>query len=272
MCVVVLPPMFKGFRYLRTLDLQNVNLTDDALESLISNSPLLERLILEFFNCSSLRINAPNLHYFSFYGILGDVIFKDTSLLSTVCINLDAVIKDHKNGQLIDFISSLPRIKRLTMDTDFLEYLAKDIVPGNLPVESVCMKLKFLSMEINFRSPKEILAALCVLGCAPKLRTLEILVSNSAQVSKSVEEPKIDILQGPDYLSSTFNHLEYVEISGVSGLKPELEFIEVLLANAVVLVDMTIKLWKGYEGSEISKELLQFRRASPQAKIIYLDH
>ncbi|KAF6156364.1 hypothetical protein GIB67_031485 [Kingdonia uniflora] len=222
------------------------------------------------FVLSSLRINAPNLRDFQFYGIFEDIVLKNTVLLSTVGIYLESLIKDDKSGRLTDFICSLPRIKELTMDTNLLKYLVRDNVPGDLPVQST--RLKFLSMLINFLSPKEILAALCMLRCAPNLHKLEIVVCNSAQASESVEEPKIDIFQGLDYLSSTFSHLEHVKINQVAGLKLELEFIEVLLASAAGLKDVTIELGIGYERSEIYKELLQFRRASPQAKIIYLDH
>ncbi|KAF6164161.1 hypothetical protein GIB67_010131 [Kingdonia uniflora] len=216
-CTVVLPPMFKGFLNLRTLDLQSLTITDDAFDSLIHSCPLLETLRLADFDCSCLRINDPNLRSFSFdCGKFDDINFIDTLLLSTVFIYLDSPINGDKSGRLGDFICSLPRIKRLTMDLNLLQYLARDIVPGSLPVESI--SLKFLYMEINFRSPKEILAALCVLGCAPKLHMLELdtIVPNSAQASESVEEPRIDLFQGLDHLSSTFNHLEHVSISEVS--------------------------------------------------------
>ncbi|KAF6164956.1 hypothetical protein GIB67_007387 [Kingdonia uniflora] len=216
-CAVELPPMFKGFPNLRTLHLESTTITDDAFERLIPSCPLLDTLRLTFFDCSSLRINAPNLRSFSFdCGNFDDVNFIDTLLLSTVFIYLGSPINGDKSGRLADFIGSLPRIKKLSMDLNLLQYLARDIVPGSLPVESV--SLKFLYMEINFRSPKEILAALCVLGCAPKLHTLNLdtMVPNSAQASESVEEPRIDLFQGLDHLSSTFSHLEHVWIREVS--------------------------------------------------------
>ncbi|KAF6156347.1 hypothetical protein GIB67_031468 [Kingdonia uniflora] len=93
--------------------------------------------------------------------VLNDIIFKDMVLLSTVWIRLDVAIEDDESERLIKFIYSLPRMKSLVMGTEFLEYLAKDIVRGSLPVESVCSKS--LSMTINFRSLKEIFAALCIL-------------------------------------------------------------------------------------------------------------
>ncbi|KAF6156351.1 hypothetical protein GIB67_031472 [Kingdonia uniflora] len=121
-CIFVPPPTFKGFPHLHTLDLQHVTISDDALESLVSNSPLLENLFLEFFNCSNLRINAPNLRNFYFDGIYNDIVLKNTVLLSTVGIYLESLIKDDKSERLTDFICSLLRIKELRMDTNLLKY------------------------------------------------------------------------------------------------------------------------------------------------------
>jgi len=64
--------------------------------------------------------------------------------------------------------------------------------------------------------------------------------------------------------------LRYVKIDGISGIKPELDFINFLLLHSPVLERMTVKPVANV-GLELMKELLRFRRASGQAEIIYLE-
>lgn len=63
--------------------------------------------------------------------------------------------------------------------------------------------------------------------------------------------------------------LQIVKIIGVSGVETELDFIRFLLSNAPVLKRMTVK--PASVNGELVKKLLQFRRASAFADIIYKD-
>lgn len=64
--------------------------------------------------------------------------------------------------------------------------------------------------------------------------------------------------------------VRYVRIDGISGIKPELDFISFLLLYSPVLEKMTVKPVSN-TGTELMKELLRFRRASGRAEVIYLD-
>lgn len=73
----------------------------------------------------------------------------------------------------------------------------------------------------------------------------------------------------------SLKQLREVTIAGVTCLERELNFIKFVLANSPVLEKMTVKP-AALDGSwemlrELMRELLSFRRASPRAKIIYLD-
>ena len=64
--------------------------------------------------------------------------------------------------------------------------------------------------------------------------------------------------------------LRYVRIDGISGIKPELDFISFLLLYSPMLERLTVKAGLN-GGTELMKELLRLRRASGRAEIIYLE-
>ncbi|MBA0745804.1 hypothetical protein Gogos_008365 [Gossypium gossypioides] len=62
-CSLKPPLTFKGFKNLRSLDLQHVTIIQDVFENLVSNCSLLERLALMNF-IGVTRLDAPNLQFF----------------------------------------------------------------------------------------------------------------------------------------------------------------------------------------------------------------
>lgn len=72
------------------------------------------------------------------------------------------------------------------------------------------------------------------------------------------------------YLDWPVMRVQHVRIEGISGIKPELDFINFLLLYSPVLERMTVKPVSN-AGPELVKELLRFRRASGRAEVIYLD-
>jgi len=63
--------------------------------------------------------------------------------------------------------------------------------------------------------------------------------------------------------------VKHVIIDGISGIKPELDFINFILLYSPVLEKMIVKPALNV-GPELMKELLRMRRAS-RAEVIYLD-
>lgn len=82
----------------------------------------------------------------------------------------------------------------------------------------------------------------------------------------------VHFLQFPNFIDMVLDHLKTVKISGMVGLRAELEFIKLLLASSPSL--RWIKLLNTAvsdprEESRISRVLLQFPRASTAAQIIW---
>ncbi|WRX31228.1 FBD domain - like 6 [Theobroma cacao] len=144
-------------------------------------------------------------------------------------------------------------------------YLAIGNVPSRLP--NPCVDLNYLSIRIDFDDLEENIAAQCLLRSCPNLQELEMLArpeeQNTVERSSNFWED--------DHWSSLFAHLRLVKVSGISGVKSEMDFIKFLLSNSPVLERLTVKPASQDGEWELMKELLRFRRASIYAEVIYLD-
>lgn len=272
-CLLSLPPSFKGFLNLKSLDLQHITLTQDAFENLIANCPLLERLtLMNFDGFGHLKIHAPNLQFFDIGGVYEDVTFEDTSLLSIISIGLyvnvhhEISATQRSTSNLVKFFIHLPRIRRLEVQGYFLKHLAVGNMPGKLPV--ACLELSYLSMRINFNDIKEWKAALCILRSSPNLVELEMLARPEED---NVVRAGLSFWAESNHFDCPLYQLRVVRIVDVVGLRPELDFIKFLLANSPMLEKLTVKPASNDGGLELLKELVRYKRASVQAEVIYVD-
>ncbi|ESW32790.1 hypothetical protein PHAVU_001G017300 [Phaseolus vulgaris] len=270
-CWLKPPSTFKGFRNLKSLDLQHVTLAQDVFENLISSCPVLERLtLMNFDGFTHLNIDAPNLLFFDIGGKFEDISFENTSQLAVVSIGLYVNFEINQSrfrggsSNLLKFFLHLPHVQRLEVQSYFLKYLAVGVVPVNLP--RPCIDLSYLSIRINFNDLKEISAALCLLRSSPNLQELEILARPEEQTVLVTHAYSWEDV----YFACPEMHLRNVKIDGISGIKPELDFISFLLLYSPVLERMIVKPVSNI-GTELMKELLRFRRVSRQAEIVYLD-
>ncbi|TKY57754.1 F-box/FBD/LRR-repeat protein [Spatholobus suberectus] len=270
-CWLKPPSTFQGFRNLKSLDLQHVTLAQDVFENLISSCPLLERLtLMNFDGFTHLNIDAPNLLFFDIGGKFEDISFENTFQLAVVSIGLYLNFEINQSrlhggsSNLLKFFVHLPHVQRLEVQSYFLKYLAVGVVPIKLP--RPCIDLSYLSIRINFNDLKEISAALCLLRSSPNLQELEILARPEEQTVLLTHTYCWEDV----YFTCPVMQLRYVKIDCISGIKPELDFINFLLLYSPVLERMTVKPVSN-AGLELMKELLRFRRASGRAEIIYLD-
>ncbi|XP_050364544.1 F-box/FBD/LRR-repeat protein At1g13570-like isoform X2 [Argentina anserina] len=270
-CSLKPPSSFKGFRCLKSLDIQHVTVAQGVFENLILSCPLLERLsLMNFEGITELNIDAPNLQFFDTGGAFEDVNFMNTLNLTVVSIALYEHALDHQrrsprnSGNLVKFFSQLPHVQRLEIQSRFLKYLAAGIVSGKLP--KPCLDLNFLSIRINFSDWEELLTAVSILRSSPSLQELELLVRPNEQPTAGRTKLCLD-----DNCDCPFSRLRLVRINGISDTQNEVDLIELLLSNSPMLEQMTVKPASGDCGWELVKKLLQFKRASANAKIFYLE-
>ncbi|XP_058073175.1 F-box protein At4g09920-like isoform X2 [Magnolia sinica] len=137
---------FKGCPYLKTLHLSDVTVTDALFESMISNCPLMEELILkhchdlthikvsppdlplkslivEFcWDVDEIEIFAPNLRSFCFSGDFIPMYFKNISSLVDVLLK-GICMEDHYIGKdCITVLHHLEHVKILTLFSGSLEF------------------------------------------------------------------------------------------------------------------------------------------------------
>ncbi|KAI4375013.1 hypothetical protein MLD38_012933 [Melastoma candidum] len=270
-CLLKPPSTFGGFKNLKSLDLQHVSMAQNVFENMITSCPLLERLtLMNFDSFAHLNVNAPNLLFFDVGGVFRDVTFTNTHNLALVSIGLyvsDKIDKEPPlfSSNLLKFFVHLPHIRRLEIQSYFLKYLASGEVPGRLP--NSCLDLRYLSIRINFNDMEENAAALCILRSAPNLQELEML----ARPEEGSPRETFTSFWEDERQHCVLKQLQLVKVSNISGTKTELNFMRFILLASSQLERMTVTTANRPGGSDIMKELLRFRRASPYAEIIYID-
>lgn len=126
-CSLRAPSSFKGFKKLLWLILRETILTKHLFESLVSYSPVMEKLIL--MNCEGLKdlnIDAPNLQSLEIRGVFATITF---GCILAKCSEVSIDLKDNmKYGIYVDvescitqFFTHLPGIKRLEVKNYFLK-------------------------------------------------------------------------------------------------------------------------------------------------------
>uniref|UniRef100_A0A5B6ZHD4 F-box domain-containing protein n=1 Tax=Davidia involucrata TaxID=16924 RepID=A0A5B6ZHD4_DAVIN len=276
-CVFEPPPTFEGFSRLTSLVFYEVLISADTLASLISSCPLLDQLSLESFAIfDHLEIVARNLTFLHIRANFKTVRFINTPLLAIVSIDLKVpidgqVFKEGGTSNMIKLFDSLP-VENLDIGFHYVKSLAAGGIPEGLPTTLDHLKILKLS-EICFGEPDEVACVLLLIRSSPNLQKVRIEASTIVSPI-SVTDGVLEFwnVQGDSDVS--WNQLREVEMRFISGMKTELEFIKLILAKSPMLESMIIEPHSkevAKKGLRILKGVIRFRRASPNAEIIYED-
>ncbi|KAK4434302.1 F-box/FBD/LRR-repeat protein [Sesamum alatum] len=278
-----LPSTFKGFGSLVRLHLSGVQFVPEDLDRFIAKCPMLEYMDLRIpvdHMLSDLVIDAPNLKSFHISGIRGSVYFKNASCLKEMSITSCLTAMDttsepgDNNSNMIKVLGQLSSITSLKSNRGFLLYLASGGVPQKLPFNLNHMRVLVLDVA-GFEHTSEVRSALCLIRSSPNLQRFEITMNhplNTPGVDRL--EATIQFLKAQQKYEIPLRCLEIVKMFIFSGVKPEMEFVKLLLLSAPVLRKLEINYMhpgvteKGYK---ILKELLSLPRASTRAEIIFQD-
>ncbi|KAF8407748.1 hypothetical protein HHK36_006883 [Tetracentron sinense] len=268
-CILEPPSVFKGFSHLKSLNLHSVTLSDEVLETIISNCIALERLrLIELRGCTRLKIWGLNLQHFDFQGELTHICFLDAPRLSFVSIFSDDWLLEHvgqgDSCNFVQVLGPLTGLEKLATNDNFMKSLAFGNLLARLPV--TFDRLKSISLVMNFEDLNETLVMLCLLQSSPNLHELEIVHNDND--FKDLEE---DFWEAQGHLDCSMNHLRVVRVSDIVGIQPELQFMKFLLANSPVLEILSVipRSEIIVDKTMIMKELLRFQRASVIAEIVY---
>ncbi|KAG6522007.1 F-box/FBD/LRR-repeat protein At1g13570-like isoform X1 [Zingiber officinale] len=266
------PVHFQGFPHLRSLSLNNVAISQNELETLITNCPLLNILyLIDIFGLSGLKVCSPSLVVFSFFGQHIDFSFENVPLLSTLYVSF--VGKNDKYYaspgvicKLFRNLYHLSSIKKIVLYNQAFKVWAYGQLPIQLPFT---YQLKRFHACVNLKDIKEIQAIVFLCRSCPLLVTLEL----KAYIGSNLDDgtPAEKFLDAQQSFGSQFSHLRSVEITYVSCIS-ELPFIKFVLANAPALETAYIGFNCGTPIElNILKEMFKFRRLSAAVEIKILN-
>ncbi|XP_058193501.1 F-box/FBD/LRR-repeat protein At1g13570-like isoform X3 [Rhododendron vialii] len=128
--------------------------------------------------------------------------------------------------------------------------------------------------EDPFRSEEEISSSVMLLESVPVIESLglDFCYVKAFTGATSASPTVLDFSEVHGCSDVSVNQLRRVDMKNISGTKPELEFIKLLLAKSPMLDTMLIELNSESVADElrIVKELTRLRRASPQAEMNFV--
>ncbi|ONK79327.1 uncharacterized protein A4U43_C01F5240 [Asparagus officinalis] len=268
-CAFIPPTSFKGFSRLTVMTLDRVSFTDNGLATLMSLCPLLKELVLrQVTGCTHLNISAQKIVKVVIQGSFHDIRFESTPLLATASIKMLEVAGDSlvskEDCRIVRVLGDTPSIYQLELLGPTLKNLAVGDVPVHLA--AIC-PVKYLIIDINFEATQEMLAAFCMFRSSPAVQKLGITAISDKKIATISSD---GFWEGEESFNCTFSQLKVVEVTDFSGITSELKLIEFVLANSPVLERLHIKFKENVAHLvKILKELNQYRRVSPKAKLFF---
>ncbi|XP_059650291.1 F-box/FBD/LRR-repeat protein At1g13570-like [Cornus florida] len=183
-------------------------------------------------------------------------------------LNLEHV-EEGEASEMLEVFGCLPVIETLKLGFRFMKFLTMGGVPERLLFTLDHLKVLQLN-EIYFGEIVEVSFALCLIKSSPNLKKIEIEVFTSKDGAPG--PLVLEFLEMQDYSDASLKQLREVKMRFISGTRPELEFIKLILAKSPMLESMLIESnTKKIDdnGVAILTELTRFRRISPNVEIIY---
>ncbi|KAF9609394.1 hypothetical protein IFM89_015735 [Coptis chinensis] len=165
-------------------------------------------------------------------------------------------------------LTGLVNVQELCIFKNFMKILAAHIIP-----ERLCFTYHILTtmlLEMNFESLVENSTALCLFRSSPCLLTLHVTSDFSGQHTLLGNGRFWESIPHEEIIFARLNNLV---LSGFMGMKNEVSFVQFVLRCAVMLHTIRIT-WdatveKGTKRTGTLENMMQFRRASPRARVIF---
>ncbi|XP_010312700.1 F-box/FBD/LRR-repeat protein At1g13570-like [Solanum lycopersicum] len=278
-CSIQHPLASQGFDKLISLNLCEVNISSELLESLIFHCPLLEELGLDIGDrLDAIEINAPMLKSFDLTGNISCVCLKNVPRLVKLLLYGDYIQAEELDfAKLFECCPALEHLRFFLLDSGFFAEEGYE-APTRLPFNLNSVK-RFYLPDIKLVESHKLSYALCLIRSSPYLEYLEIQVHDyryDDEDEDDEDEPIPEPLELKHLSDVTFNHLKEVKLRCLTGTTSELLLIKFLLAESPVLERMLIdRQFLDQEQLDrrlqIFAEISNFSRASPKAEIVYID-
>ncbi|KAJ4976986.1 hypothetical protein NE237_002092 [Protea cynaroides] len=271
-CVLSLPSIFSGFGFLQTLRLRDVQVTENTLECLLSNCPLLEKLILRecsplqsikipesnqqlrsltLCHCwlgSEIEIFAPNIRSFLFWGKLMQWFsIKNISNLEEAVIYLRDTEDSRPEHVRMRILSDLAHVKILT--------ICGGALPWHTPKDFRVTFNNLQELQLLADSVYDVYSFFRQSIC-PCLERFFIRLPGVPEdlclwqyLGMPTEEP----------LQCGFDHLKVIKMCNFRGSNVELKMVKFFLERAVVLESLVlVVLQKSYAQNGLEDEAEDF--------------
>ncbi|XP_017975857.1 PREDICTED: F-box/FBD/LRR-repeat protein At1g13570 isoform X2 [Theobroma cacao] len=181
-CILKLPPTFRGFNCLKSLQLAQVSIISETLEYLITSCPALERLtLLNIDHLAILRIRNQNLKYLKIDSEFEDIFLQSSPLLASVDIRMIPVdgrsmpwSEERDPSNLIRVLGCLYGIKKLTLSSYFIK-----VGHSNEVIRPVVDFLKDQCLYNFFFSQLKVVRIRGLCGTRPELEFLKLILAHS---------------------------------------------------------------------------------------------
>ncbi|KAJ7954003.1 F-box/FBD/LRR-repeat protein [Quillaja saponaria] len=225
------------------------------------------------FSCPQLRCLELSYCVFNlppaFKGFRSLIGTKRTPNLASVTMEVyDTGLDSVKQNDMTGVLACMPMIEHLSLNS-ILTVVIADQVPERLLATLDCLK-SLVFFDTCFKSIEELTRVFCLIRSASNLQKIQIWVHDD---KAAYVDPVLEYLTAEDFSDISLNYVQEVEMFKVEGIKPELEFIKLILEKSPLLQMVHIKPTKAVlllDEKNFLIELIQFPRASPRTKIIYL--
>ncbi|KAK1375081.1 F-box/FBD/LRR-repeat protein [Heracleum sosnowskyi] len=246
------PSEFRGFPFLKYLELDGVTITLGVIESLISGCPLLEKFKFNNMDKLALTVRAPNLKHLTVGGNFEDLCFEHAPLVVAISMNF------YPLAWRGDILMKVP----VTYDY-----------------------LKFIEIEkMDYKDMDKVLYVLHLLLQSPSLQELQISSPDLSYEERDIyafddapnpaqyKAADFDIWERKCPADFTCKCLKTVKLSYIST-KHDMEFVKFVLGRSPVLEVISISPDEYEYGGAMNmvNEVMRFRRASPKVRIKFFD-
>lgn len=144
------PKSFNGFSSLKSLNLHQILVSPEAIESLISGCPLLEFLSLSYFDSLVLSISAPNLMYLYLDGEFKDIFLENTPKLVAISVSMYmhedvADFEQSSDYNLVKFLGGVPLLEKLV---GYIYFTKVNFCFGEIMVDDKVIYISYFGFSI----------------------------------------------------------------------------------------------------------------------------
>ncbi|XP_024988895.1 F-box/FBD/LRR-repeat protein At1g13570-like [Cynara cardunculus var. scolymus] len=173
------------------------------------------------------------------------------------------------NSGFVELFECLPLIEYLYMSSYPVQCFATGDMPQKLP--TLLDRLRVLNLSrLCFAREVQLRSALLLVTSSPNIQ--KIIMKMYYNQKEAVSQTAMNLLDLQDYSNVNLDHLRELEITNMSSVKPELDFVKLILAKSPMLQKVGIVLDNQVAvASEVKmlRDLLQFQRASTKAEIVF---